>query len=294
MPSFAASDFALAGPWGHPTMCRSVPSSWPRLLLVAALLAVALAGCSRRPAAPPNSRPLRIAAASSLKPVLEEVLRDYRTAHPDVLATVAYGSSGQFFAQISNEAPFDLFLSADRDYPDRLVDAGFGAGGGVFVYARGRLVVWAPRESPIDPDTLSLRSVDDPRIRKVALANPKVAPYGRLAEEALRRADLSTRVRDKLVLGDNAEQAAQFAHAGSADLALLPLSLALAPPLRSRGRCVVVPPDLAPPLDQAGLVLTGAADEAAARDLRDFLLGPDGRAALARHGYEAPPRAGQP
>jgi len=136
------------------------------------------AACARR-AAPHK---VAIAAAADLNFALEEVSREFRSAHPDVDLETAYGSSGNFYAQIRNQAPFDVFLSADVEYPRKLVEDGIGARDSLFVYAVGRIVVWVPAASPLDPST-ALRATS---VRHVAIANPGHAPYGRAAEAALR------------------------------------------------------------------------------------------------------------
>ena len=150
---------------------------------------------------------------------------------------IAYGSSGNFFAQIGNRAPFDVFLSADVEYPRRLVSAGIGPANSVFTYAVGRLVVWVPAGSPLDPAT----ALRDPRVKHVAIANPQHAPYGRAAQAALRSLGLYQSVEPKLVLGENIAQTLQFVESGAADAGIVALSLALAPPVRARGRYWEIP-----------------------------------------------------
>jgi molybdate transport system substrate-binding protein len=249
-----------------------------------ALLALFVAGCGH--ADPP--RGVRVAAAANLRFAFDDLAAAFAKQHPDVPVRVTYGSSGQFAAQIANRAPFDVFLSADADYPRGLADRGFAAPADVFAYAAGRLAVWVPTDSPLDLDARGLAAVADPAVRKLAVANPRHAPYGRLAEDALRKAGLFDAVRPRLVFGENVEQAAQAVHAGAADAGLIPVSLAGSPNLRGRGRAWTIPADLAPPLQQAGVILTSAADRPAAEALRDFILGPDGQAVLERHGYDGP------
>src|SRR5581483_10829703 len=133
-----------------------------------------------------------------------------------------------------------------------------------------------------------IRAVLDPGVRKVAIANPRFAPYGRAAEAALKHAGVYDSVKDRLVLGENIAQTAQFVESGAADVGLIALSLALAPPLRDKGRAWEVPADAFPPLEQGGVILTGAKDAAAAQALREFLTGADGRAVLRKHGFRLP------
>jgi molybdate transport system substrate-binding protein len=250
------------------------------------LLALLVVGCgTAAPVRGPNA--VRVAAAASLKPALEEVIAAFRGRHPDVSVTATYGASGTFFAQITGGAPFDVFLSADADYPRRLVDQGAAPPDGFFRYATGRLVVWVPADSALPLDADGLKALGGPAVRKLAIANPRHAPYGRAAEAALTRAGVWEAVRDRLVMGESVEQTANALTTGAADAGLLPQSLARAPALAA-GRVWAVPADLYPPIEQAGVVLAGAADPAAAARLRAFLTAPDGRAILERHGFDPP------
>jgi molybdate transport system substrate-binding protein len=233
-------------------------------------------------------RELRVAAAANLKFAFDEIAAEFEKTHDGIRVTVTYGSSGNFFAQLSNGAPFDLFLSADVDYPRKLVEKGLARREGLFVYAVGQIVVWVPERSSLDLHRDRLRAVADPAVRKIAIANPRHAPYGRAAEAALKKLGIFEQVQARLVFGENVEQAAQFVHSGAADAGILPLSLARAPALRDTGRHWPVPADAYPPIEQAGVILNAAKDRDAAEQLRDMLLGPEGRAILARHGYAIP------
>ena len=197
------------------------------------------------------------------------------------------GASGTFFSQIQNGAPFDLFLSADRDYPARLVEAGLGAAPDERIYALGRLVAWRPAGSTLDLEGRGLEALADPGVRRIAIANPAVAPFGRAAEAALRAAGVLDAVRAKLVMGTSVAQAAQFATTGAAEVAFRPRSLTAAPELAA-GRVFPVPEALYPRIEQSGLVLAGAREPGLARAFLDLMTGPAGRAILARHGYGLP------
>src|SRR5439155_21360664 len=131
---------------------------------------------------------------------------------------------------------FDLFFSADMEYPRRLIEQGLALPESAFLYGIGHLVVWVPRDSSLDVERLGLQALLDPSVRKIALANPKHAPYGRAAEAALKPAGLYDKVQARLVYGENVAQTAQFVETGSADVGLIALSLALAPALRGQGR----------------------------------------------------------
>ena len=246
------------------------------LALVAA--AVLLTGCADQAKTGPV---VRVAAASDLQPALDLLEVD------GVELQVTYGSSGTFLQQLVNGAPYDLYLSADASYPRQLVDRGLADAADVFPYAEGRLVLWIPQGSPLDPaDGLALLA--DSRVRKVAIANPEHAPYGRAAVAAMRAAGVEDQTRRKLVLGENVAQAADFVASGGADVGLVAKSAVLSESLRDVGRWADLPPtgDLA----QAGVVLTRARDKAAARRVRDALTGAAGRDLLQRFGFDLPER----
>ncbi len=249
-----------------------------RLVLIAVL---ALAGCATSGRGPAPR--LRVAAAADLKFALEEVVRN--SGQP---VEVAYGASGNFYAQLQNRAPFDVFLSADVTYPERLEEQGLAARGSRFVYAIGRLALWTPAGSGIDVERLGLEALRDPRIRRVAIANPQHAPYGRAAEAALRKAGVYDQVREKLVYGENVAQAFQFTESGAAEAGVVALSLAAAPPAAEKGRYWEVPQEWFPKLEQGGVVLAWTAQPDAAYRFCQFLTGPRGRAALVRFGFRLP------
>jgi molybdate transport system substrate-binding protein len=257
---------------------------------LAAAVTVTLAavpGCSQ-PSGGAGGRLVRVAAASDLKLALEDVVAGFRRGHPGIRVEVTPGSSGKLFTQLSNGAPFDLFLSADVEYPRRLIDAGLAVRESEFLYAVGHLVIWVPRTSPLDVQKLGVKALLDPAARKVAIANPRHAPYGRAAEAALKSLGVYEQVRDRLVLGENIQQTAQFVQAGAADAGLLALSLAVAPPLRDEGRYAEVPAEAYPRIEQGGVILARAQDREAAEALRAFLIGPEGKAVLHRYGFFVP------
>ena len=241
------------------------------------LLCLLSAACGRR--AEPHK--VSIAAAADLQFALEGISGAFRAAHPDVDVQVAYGSSGNFYAQIRNQAPFDVFLSADVEYPRKLAQEGIGARDSLFVYAVGRIVVWVPASSPLDPAT-ALRAAS---VRHVAIANPQHAPYGRAAEAALRSMGVYDSVVGKLVLGENVAQTLEFVQSGAADVGIVALSLALAPPVRGQGRYWEVPAEAYPKIEQGGLILK---DSKAAREFRSFILAAGARRILKEYGFSLP------
>lgn len=228
---------------------------------------------------------LAIAAAADLQFALTEVKAAFTKAQPGLEVAITYGSSGNFYTQLTNKAPFDLFLSADLDYPKKLVAAGLADGSTAFRYSRGRLVLWVPKGSPIPLEQLGMRALLHPAARKVAIANPRHAPYGKAAEAALRKLGLLDALAPRLVFGENIGQTAQFVQTGAADIGILALSLAKAPALAATGRTFEVPPDAYPPLDQGGVILNHARNRAAALAFRDFLRSPQGLAILRRYGF---------
>jgi molybdate transport system substrate-binding protein len=219
---------------------------------------------------------------------MADLVAGFEAAEPGQSVQVTYGSSGNFFAQISQGAPFDVFFSADIEYPRALEAVGLAEPGATRPYAEGRIVTWVRDESPMDVEALGLAAVLDPAAERVAVANPEHAPYGRAAQEAMEASDLWDAVQPRLVLGENVSQAAQYVESGAADIGVLALSLAIAPPLCHEGRYALVPADLHPPILQGALVLADAAHPDAARGFLDFVLGPEGRAALDRYGFLLP------
>lgn len=250
------------------------------------------AGCKRQeqPASAPSpaQRHLIVAASADLKFAFEELAAEFHKRHPDVDVRATYGSSGAFFAQLANKAPFDMFLSADVEYPRRLVAQGLAAKETEFLYGVGRLVVWAPRSSSLALDKLGVAALLDPSVKKIALANPRGAPYGRAAEAALKKLGAYDKVADRLVLGENVAQAAQFVQSGSADVGLVALSLALAPALKDAGRYWPIPLEAYPRMDQGGVVLSWCREKDAADQLCRFITSADGKAILEKYGFSRP------
>lgn len=230
---------------------------------------------------------LTIAAASDLQVVMPELVAAFEKKTSKKVR-VAYGSSGNFFAQIQNGAPFDVFFSADVDYAKRLETTGRTRPGTLYVYATGRIVVWTPNGSRLDLERDGLKALLSPEVKRIAIANPAHAPYGRAAKTALETAGVFERVREKLILGENASQAMQFVHTGNAQAGILALSLALSPAMKAQGRYWLVPQELYSPLDQAAVILSGAKDPDVAREFLAFLKGDAGREGMKRFGFIPP------
>jgi molybdate transport system substrate-binding protein len=245
---------------------------------LAAVSLVLLAGCALPPAKP---RTLAVAAAADLSFAVEEVSASFARAYPGASIRATFGSSGNFYAQIRNGAPFDVFLSADMSYPRKLSEAGIGVAGSLFPYGVGRIVVWVPAASRLDAAT----ALRDPSVRRLAIANPEHAPYGAAAQAAMRSLGVYGALEKKLVLGENVAQAFSFVESGAADAGIVALSLALAPSAQGKGRYWEVPLDAYPPIAQGGILLKDTPDS---RGFRAFLTGAQGRAILQRFGFPAP------
>ena len=236
----------------------------------------------------PATRTLAVAAAADLQFALADLVTQFHTQHPDVSVVVTYGSSGNFYAQLSQRAPFDLFFSADAEFPARLAADGLTVPNSGFVYGIGRLVVWVPRGTPLDVERLGMAVLTQSAVRRIAIANPKHAPYGRAAEAAMRALGVYDRVRAKLVFGDNVAQAAQFVQTGAADVGILALSLAMAPPRREAGVYWEIPATAYPSIVQAGVILRSTRQPEAARQFCEFVRSAAGRSILARYGFTRP------
>lgn len=249
-------------------------------------LVVALATVTTGGQRSPVERRLTIGAASDLQSALPEVVKAFE-ARGNGSVSVSFGSSGTLFAQIANGAPFDLFFSADVEYPKQLIGQGRADGQSLYEYARGRLVVWTSRDSGIDVSG-GLDVVATARVRRVAIANPAFAPYGRAAIAALKGRGLYGRIEGKLVRGENISQTAQLVESGNADVGILALSLALGPALRARGTYAEIPESLHPPITQAAVIVSASRNKAIASEFLAFLKRPEQQALLTRLGFSHP------
>ncbi|MGI4760739.1 MAG: molybdate ABC transporter substrate-binding protein [Janthinobacterium lividum] len=252
----------------------------PRFLFALLLLSGWLPARAAPPA-PAGPAPITIAAAADLKYVLDSLVTIFNRQHPQARATVVYGSSGKFYEQLSHGAPFDLFFSADSEYPRRLQQAGRTATAPQ-PYALGRLVLWSKK---LNPSAKGMNTLLAPQVMHVAIANPAHAPYGRRAEEALRTYKLYDQVKSKLIFGENIGQTAQYAATGAAEVGVLAYSLALSPELRRAGRFYLIPAAAHTPLQQSYVVLKRAAGNATASAFAAFMASPVARQALKKYGF---------
>lgn len=231
-----------------------------------------------------NNQPPIVAAASDLRFALEAIAERFQAEQGQQLRLL-FGSSGNFYRQIRQGAPFALYLSADEAYVTQLENAGLTQGES-FIYGTGRLVYFAPHRSPLDPRA-GLSNLEAAlkagTLGRFAIANPDHAPYGQAAMSTLRSLGLATAISPHLVLGENVSQAAQFAVSGSTDGGLFAYSLALSPKLASRGRYQLVPAELHPPLRQRAALLVGA--DPVAKQFFAYLQSPAAQQILADYGF---------
>jgi molybdate transport system substrate-binding protein len=232
-----------------------------------------------------TAQEITVAAAADLNYALKEIAQKFES-QTGKKVQITFGSSGNFFTGIQNGAPYDLFFSADIDYPRKLEAAGLTVPGTLYEYAVGTIVLWVPDESKLNL-MQGLAVLTDPSIGKIAIANPQHAPYGRAAVAALHSAKLYDRVSPKFVQGENISQTAQFVQSGNADIGIIALSLAKGPAMSSAGRYYVIPSDLYPPIEQAAVVLKSAKDRAASLQFLDFVKSHAGSEVLARYGFDA-------
>jgi molybdate transport system substrate-binding protein len=226
-----------------------------------------------------------VAAAADLKFAMDSLVAIYSKDNPDIDIKVVYGSSGNFFQQIGNGAPFDLFFSADINYPKQLEEKQLTLSA-IHLYGTGQLVLWS---STMDPAIDKMNTLLDPAVKKIAIANPAHAPYGQRAEESLRHYQLYDKIKDKLVLGENIAQTAQYAQSGAADIGIIALSLALSPAMQqSGGKYWIIPSDSHLPLEQGFVLLPHAKDKKGAFQFMNFITTPEARAILKSFGFSQP------
>jgi molybdate transport system substrate-binding protein len=256
-----------------------------RLLSLLVLAAATLAG-PLRAADPVHSGELSIAAAANLVYALEALDSEYGKGAPSVKVTTATGASGNLVAQIRNGAPYDVFLSADLDFPRALIGAGQADGSTLITFAVGRLVFWTGR-TDLDVSALAA-AVRSPLVRKLAIANVTSAPYGRAAKEAMEHLGVWDDAQPKLVIGENISQTAQFVETGNADAGFVALSLVLSPKLKDKGRWSEVPKGLYGALDQGAVITEHGAKNPAAQSYMGFLRSAAARGILESYGYGVP------
>ena len=248
-----------------------------------AILAVLFSDLSAR------AQEISAAAASDLKFAMNELAGQFEK-QTRTKVNVTYGSSGNFFAQLQNGAPFDLFFSADIEYPKKLEAAGLAEAGTLYQYAVGRIVIWTPADAKVDVTKQGWKILLDSSVQKIAIANPEHAPYGRAAVAAMQKAGIYEQVKSKLVYGENISQTAQFVQSGNAQAGIIALSLAISPPMKD-GKSWEIPAEMHPAIEQGAIVLKSAKNKDAARAFLEFVKSKEGRVTLEKYGFAIPTAA---
>jgi molybdate transport system substrate-binding protein len=249
-------------------------------LLVAFALFVGLGGglCA--------AQEITVAAAADLQFAMQEVGARFQQESGKTVKLI-YGSSGNFAQQLQNGAPFDMFFSANLDYPRQLEAAGLTEPGTFYQYAIGKIVVWVPNDSKLDLNS-GLKALLDPSIKKIAIANPQHAPYGKAAVAALQKENIYEQVKDKFVLGENISQAASFVASGSADVGIVALSLALSPNMKDKGRYAEVPAGDYPAVEQACVIMRSSKNKEIAQQFLKFVQSSPIRELFQKYGFAIP------
>jgi len=228
-----------------------------------------------------------VAAAADLSVVLREIANRYEKM-TGTKVKLSFGASGALTQQIQNGAPFDLFFSADMDYPRQLIAAGEADGASLYQYAVGKLVLWVPADSPLDVEHKGINVLFDPSVKKIAIANPQHAPYGRAAVAALKNAGLYDRVAGRLVLGENVSQAAQFVESGNAQAGFVAQAHAVAPAMTGKGKYWEVPADAYPPLAQGVVVLSHSQHKKEAATFLEYVKTKQAGELFRKYGFKLP------
>ncbi len=255
----------------------------PRVVRSLALVAMGSIAASGPMLGAQAPKELRIAAAADLTPVMPGLANLY-LKKTGVKLVVNFGSSGALETQIENGAPVDVFLGADFIFPEKVVAAGLADGKAPTAYARGRLVVWARKDSPIQP--ISVERLTDPRVQKIAIADQFHAPYGRAAESALDKMHMIDAVRSKLVVAENVAQAGQFVESGNAQVGLISQTLASSQHYKDIGTFAIVPTSQYPEIRQTAVVLLKSDRKEAAHAFLNWLLSPEVQEKLPEVGLE--------
>jgi molybdate transport system substrate-binding protein len=248
-------------------------------LLATLMMALPMARVAR-------TQEIRVAAAADLQFAMPDIADQFEK-QTGTKVDVTYGSSGNFFSQLQNGAPFDLFFSADVDYPRKLESAGLAEPGTLYEYAVGRIAIWAPAATKVDVARQGWKALLDPGVQKIAVANPEHAPYGRAAVAALQKAGIYEQVKAKLVYGENISQAAQFVQSGNAQAGIVAMSLAVSPGMKE-GKRWEIPADMHPSIEQAAIMLKSSKNKDGVRSFLKFIKSEAGRSTLSNYGFTVP------
>jgi molybdate transport system substrate-binding protein len=230
---------------------------------------------------------ITVGAAADLNYALPELASQFEAA-TGTKVVLSFGASGNLFSQIENGAPFDLFFSADEDYPQKLAASGKLDAATLRTYAIGHVVIWVPNNSGLDPEKSQMALLTQASVQRIALANPQHAPYGRAAMAVLDHYGMKDKVAAKLVYGESVSQAAQFVQSGNAQAGLIALSLAKSPAMAESGKYWEVPTNAYPELRQAAGVVSASQQKKAAQAFLDFVLSSEGERVLRKYGLTPP------
>lgn len=233
-----------------------------------------------------SAQELTIAAAADLQFAMFDIGARFQKESRTTVKLL-YGSSGNFAQQIQNGAPFDMFFSANLDYPRQLEASGLAEPRTFYEYAKGKLVLWVPNESKLDL-RLGLKALLNPAVNKIAIANPQHAPYGKAAVAAMEQEKVYDQVKDKLVLGENISQTASFVTSGAADAGIVALSLALSPNMKDHGRYFEIPASDYPAIEQACVVLRSSKNKDAAQKFLAYMKTVAAKEVLRQYGFDVP------
>jgi molybdate transport system substrate-binding protein len=234
-----------------------------------------------------HAQELIVAAAADLSAAFEQIAQNYEKK-TGVKVKLSFGASGALTTQIENGAPFDVFFSADMDYPRQLIAASQADSASLYQYAVGKLVLWVPADSSLDMEHNGVEVLLDSSVKKIAIANPQHAPYGRAAVAALKYYKLYDRVADRLVLGENVSQAAQFVESGNAQAGFVALAHALAPAMQGKGKYWEVPAEAYPPLAQGVVVITRSQHKKEAAAFVQYVKTTEAAEVLRKYGFTVP------
>jgi molybdate transport system substrate-binding protein len=226
---------------------------------------------------------ITIAAAADLRFVLDEVTNEFKKSNPGIKVEVIYGSSGNLYQQIVNLAPFNIFFSADISYPKKLDSLNL-TGSKPKLYAIGHLVLWSAR---LDVSK-GMELLTSPDVKKIAIANPRVAPYGKRAMECLKYYKMDTKVKNKIVEGENVSQAAQFVLTGNADAGLIALSLALSPEMKTKGKYFSIDEKSYSKLEQAYVIIKKSETNPDVLKFTQFIESDQARKLFGKYGFRLP------
>jgi len=250
-----------------------------KLILLIMIAPLLLTGCSN--SRPDSQNQITVAAAADLYNAFTELAKLFEQKTGSRVQ-LSFGSTGQLFRQIEHGAPFDLFAAASVDFIDRLEAQGLIIPETKRLYAQGRITLWQRKDSQFV--ATKLEDLLNPKIKRIAIANPEHAPYGQAAQQALQSVEIWDKVQSKIIYGENIRQTLQFAETGNADVAIVALSISDSP----GGRFTLIDADLHSPINQALAVLKATKNESLARQFAEFINSQEGRAVMKRYGFVLP------